>query len=331
MAIFYIGSFQVGDRVDTENPLETVWSYIERIAASDFLATRGGLTSEHALFAAVRVRQAVEFRNASSATTLVTRPLPLYYSALNLARAGIAVVSGRQPTPAHGLKHIRASELLSNAAKVVPGTFTDFLSAWKSPHLGKGQLSLEDCFAALPELADQYSLIPGRASRAIPVEVRYASRLHLEFDSAYLPADVAFDSQWRVLFPKLGDVCELGGSSSYHLIVKDSVDVGSYEAIGRFCSNHLENRLSFGTTPLWYAIHQLPDQTLLPRPAYYFAGLFILSSIVRYQPELLAAADVVHSQVAWLLGRFLAAAERFYPQLLYSWIVGTDTYFGGVA
>ena len=66
--------------VDTENPLETVWSYIERVAASDSLATRGGLTSEHALFAAVRTRQAVEFRNASGATTLVTRPLPLYYS-----------------------------------------------------------------------------------------------------------------------------------------------------------------------------------------------------------------------------------------------------------
>lgn len=331
MAIFYIGSFQVGDRVDTENPLETVWSYIERIAASDFLATRVGPTSD-ALFAAVRTRQAVEFRNASSGTTLVTRPLPLYYSALNLARAGISVVSRKQPTPAHGLKHIRASELLSNAAKVVPGTFTDFLSAWKSPHPDEGQLSLGDCFAALPELADEYSLILGQASRAIPVEVRYVmSRLHLEFDSTYLPADVAFDSQWSVLFPKLADVCERGGSSNHQLIVKASVDVASYEAIGRFCSNYLENRLSFGTTPLWYAIRQLPHQTLFPRPAYYLAGLFILSSIVRYQPELLAAADIVHSQVAWLLGRFLAAAERFYPQLLYSWIVGRDTYFGGVA
>jgi hypothetical protein len=330
MAIFYIGSFQVGERVDTENPLETVWSYIERIAASDFLATRG-LTSEDTVFASVRTRQAVEFRNASGATTLVTRPLPLYYSALNLARAGIAVVSRRQPTPAHGLKHIRASDLLSNAAKVVPGTFTDFLSAWNSPPLGQSQLSLDDCFAALPEIADQYSMISERASRAIPVEVRYGSRLHLEFNDAYLPADVNFDSQWMALFPKLAGVCELSGPSSHQLIVNESVDVASYEAIGRFCSNRLENRLSFGTTPLWYAIRQLPDQTLLPRAAYYLAGLFILSSIVRYQPELLAATNVVHSQVGWLLGRFLAAAERFYPQLLYSWIVSADTYFGAVA
>jgi hypothetical protein len=93
----------------------------------------------------------------------------------------------------------------------------------------------------------------------------------------------------------------------------------------------LENRLSFGTTSLWYAIRQGPEDNLLPRAAYYLAGLFILSSMVRYQPELLVTTEVIHSQTAWLLGRFLAAAERFFPQLMYSWMMGRETYFGGIA
>lgn len=329
MAVFYFGSFQIGDNVDTEDPLDAVWSYIERIASMDFLSSRCS-KRENALYAAVRLRQAVEFRSASRTTTLVTRPLPLYYSALNLARAGIAVVTGRQATPAHGLRHVTSSDLLSNAAKVVPGTFADFVGALGSAAQPGHQVTLDECLAALPELADQYSAIPGQIGRAVPVSVGYESDLCLTFDPAFLPSDLVFASQWHLLFPKLADVCELGEPPSNTLVVKSSIDTFSYEAIGRFCSQHLEHRLSFGRTPLWYAIRQSPGQDVLPRAAYYLVGLFILSSMVRYQPELLAATDVAQSQTAWLLGRFLAAAERFLPQLLYSWIVGRDTYFGGM-
>lgn len=329
MAVFYFGSFQLGDNVDAEDPLDAVWSYIERIASLDFLQSRCG-KKQNALYASVRIRQAVEFRSASRATTLVTRPLPLYYSALNLARAGIAVVTGTQATPAHGLRHITSSDLLSNAAKVVPGTFPDLVGAVQSSVSLGSQLTLDDCLAALPELADQYSAIPGRISRAVGLNVGYESGLCLRFDPASLPSEAVFGSQWRLLFPKLADVCELGEDPTNELVVKKSVDTTSYEAIGRFCSRHLEHRLSFGSTPLWYAIRQSSGQDVLPRAAYYLAGLFILSSVVRYQPELLAATDIVQSQTAWLLGRFLAAAERFLPQLLYSWIVGRDTYFGGM-
>lgn len=328
MAVFYVGSFQLGDTVDAEDPLDAVWSYIERIASRDFLQSRC-TKKQNAPYASVRIRQAVEFRNASRATTLVTRPLPLYYSALNLARAGVAVLTGNQATPAHGLRHITSSDLLSNAAKVVPGTFADFVSALQSSASLSTQLTLDDCLAALPELADQYSTLPARISRAVPVSVAYQSDLCLTFDPAFLPSDVAFTSQWHLLFPKLANVCELHESLGTTLVVKRSLDTASYYAIGLFCSQHLEHRLSFGTTPLWYAIRQLPGEDVLPRAAYYVVGLFILSSVVRYHPELLVATDVVQSQTAWLLGRFLAAAERFLPQLLYSWIVGQTTYFGG--
>jgi hypothetical protein len=48
---------------------------------------------------------------------------------------------------------------------------------------------------------------------------------------------------------------------------------------------------------------------------YYHVAAFILSSAVRYQPELVLDVNKPDSGVGWLLNRFLKAAERFYPQL----------------
>jgi hypothetical protein len=43
--------------------------------------------------------------------------------------------------------------------------------------------------------------------------------------------------------------------------------------------------------------------------------MFILGSIVRYQPELILPVSGSDSETGWLLRRFLSQAERFYPQL----------------
>src|SRR5436853_377796 len=192
--IFYFGSFQIGDMIDAEHPLEAVWSYVERLAALDFLERRSGPGSSSARYAAVRTRQAVELRNASHATSLVTSPLTLYYSALNLTRAGIAVVTGKEAKAAHGLRYVKAPDLLANGARFTSGTFTDLLAAWGHPRLEDGVLTLADCLAAVPELADQYAAVLGRPSRAVPVGVRYVSRLHLEFEGETIPA---FSTEWK--------------------------------------------------------------------------------------------------------------------------------------
>lgn len=328
MAIFYFGSFQIGTSIPSEDPLEAVWSYIERASTKDFLKARCSMMDSLIDYAAVRLRQAVELRRASHSTTLLTKPLPLYYSALNLTRAALAVVSNASPAPAHGLRHVQSPDLLENGATVSQGTFRDYLAACGCAEIPTTPLRLRDCLSTIPEMGEHF--IPSvETSRIVPIYVGYDGQLNLRFDTRFIDeADI--EAKWSLLFPKLAGCCRFDLESS-HLVVDRSVDTSSYEAIGRFCCDHLENRLSYGTEPLWYAIRQQPGETLLPRAAYYIAGLFTLSSIVRYQPEILEASDVSGSESAWQVSRFLHAAERFLPQLLYSWMTRTDTYFGGAA
>lgn len=328
MATFYFGSFQIGTSIPSEDPLEGVWSYVERASTKDFLKARCGSVSSLIDYAAVRLRQAVELRRASHSTTLLTRPLPLYYSSLNLVRAALAVVTKASPTPAHGLRHVNSPDLLENGATVSHGTFRDYLAACDCSDLPAKPLRFADCLAAIPELGEHF--IPSvESSRIVPIYVSYRGQLNLRFDTRFID-EAEIETKWSLLFPKLAAYCKFAPDSP-HLIVDKAVDTSSYEAIGRFCRDCLENRLSYGADPLWYAIRQPPGETLLPRAAYYIAGLFILSSIVRYQPEILAASDVSGSESAWQVGRFLYSAERFLPQLLYSWMTETETYFGGVA
>ena len=49
-------------------------------------------------------------------------------------------------------------------------------------------------------------------------------------------------------------------------------------------------------------------------------ALFILSSIVRYQAELMYQVTSTHSKWDWLLRRFMATAERSYPHLMFNCI-----------
>jgi hypothetical protein len=55
--------------------------------------------------------------------------------------------------------------------------------------------------------------------------------------------------------------------------------------------------------------------------------MFILGSLVRYQPEIILAAAGTESELGWFLGRFIRAAERFYPQLVLSWLTGAHVFF----
>lgn len=340
MAISYFGSFQDGHAVPSEDPLETTWSYINRAASTDFLYNYCKPGSSSISYAAVRLRQAVEFRNSSRATTLLTKPLLLYYSALNLFRAGIAVATGAHPTPAHGLRHVKSKDLLGHRATATNGTFRDLLSSLGSA-ASPSSLSLDDCLSMIPELGDVYSAVTGRPTRAIPVHVHYSRVLHLTFDEHFI-SRTDFLANWEIFFPKLAQLCYLpssceeddlslpGSGETCRLIVRRSVNTSSYEAIAKFCSDHLENRLFYGSEPIWYALRETPNEPLLPRAAYYFAALFILSSIVRYQPDVLSAPETLSSQPAWLIDRFLSAAERALPQLVYNWISSTQTYFGSI-
>lgn len=61
----------------------------------------------------------------------------------------------------------------------------------------------------------------------------------------------------------------------------------------------------------WYIYrkdHSIPQW---PRAAYYFAAIFILGSVARYEPELLLGQNGIHAtDTGWMLSRVLDCAER---------------------
>jgi hypothetical protein len=94
----------------------------------------------------------------------------------------------------------------------------------------------------------------------------------------------------------------------------------SLDGVASLCTQMLEINLIPSTTPTWFTVRQTNPDLVWPRAAYYFVALFILSSIVRYQPELMYQVTSTHSKWDWLLRRFMATAERFYPHLMFNWI-----------
>src|SRR5207248_10223211 len=89
LSLPHVGSFQEGHRIVTENPLEEVWSRIARLGitryvrdslASTVTATAPPPWDDWGPYATIRMRQAVEFWQASRSGSLLTRPLALYYS-----------------------------------------------------------------------------------------------------------------------------------------------------------------------------------------------------------------------------------------------------------
>jgi hypothetical protein len=110
--------------------------------------------------------------------------------------------------------------------------------------------------------------------------------------------------------------------------VKEDVDTGDYEAICKFCSEHLEVNVVPSSSPTWYLLRRSDAEATLPRPAYYLCAAFILASITRYEPEGLMSLIAEPSATAWLLDRFLKAADRFFPNLMLNWLTEEDWFFG---
>jgi YaaC-like protein len=337
--LHWIGSFQNGINEWSESPLEDVWKRIALFSYPDHLRTvftAPKLSPEAKAvvenYASTRIRQATEFREASRAGSLLTAPLPLYYSFLNLTRAFIAVEIEATPTErGHGLTFKEgASSVLESTGTVASGTFHEWLTELGVRVPLKTAITLDECLSGIVELGSDYIAVTGKLPRAIPVYVQgmHSGAVTLHFDGNRLDAE-HFRKHWRQEFPSVANTCSLEPQGCV-LKVNADVDTKTYEAVCRYCADHLEVNLIPTSRPTWHLLRQQSGHTL-PRPAYYFCALFILGSIVRYEPESLMTLTAQPSSVAWLLDRLLKTAERFYPNLMLNWAMKKPWFFGAVS
>lgn len=142
---------------------------------------------------------------------------------------------------------------------------------------------------------------------------------------------VAFNKEipdnWMDEFPSLRNKCFLEEDKK-GLVIEDQNICESHESISKYLHKILHNDLIYGSgNSAWYLIREVENHPLFPRAAYYYLAVFILGSIVRYEPELMLEVSRFNSEISWFIDRFLKKAERFFPQLKLSEQFGTTIYF----
>lgn len=324
----YTESFQRGTAFESECPLEEAWSRIAQLGSAEHLRSimdsKNPPSDEFVQYVVVRLRQAVEFREAARKSTLLTSPLPLYYSCLNLTRACIALQGGKVPSTAHGLRFCKnGADLLRGGAILQGGTFQDLLNATGTART-QLTISLSDALARIIEVHQDFAGFRGHSSLVVPVKVDafLDGPVFLHFPEALKD----FRVNWQLEFSKVASEFALEPDGNA-LRVRPEVPTGSAEAIAACLHRSLENDLCRRHRPTWYLVRETNQDLVLPRPAYYFVALFVLGMVVRYEPELLVDAAMLDSELGWLLRRVVAASERFYPQLMLGWLHSESVYF----
>ncbi|OQW37782.1 MAG: hypothetical protein A4E19_12215 [Nitrospira sp. SG-bin1] len=314
----YVGSFQRGTLISTENPQEEVWALIGRLGTPEYagslLPDRKDVNWEqHTKYASVRFRQAIELRRSSSGTTLLTKPILLYYSFLNLLRAFMALGPEIIGHRKHGLIFRPNDKFLLNAAELSEGTFTEFLTSSGIVWEVKTKISLEEALHKIPEICYEFKSPERGESDVWPATVaaKMASKtVFLHFDRALI-VEETFRTTWEQALPGIKDLYELEGEG-LTLRLKAEHQRNDYDQLCEMCEKTMLNRLVFGSAPLWYLLRHKDGEQELPRAGYYFVSLFILGSLARYQPELLHMSLPAGSEMEWFFTRFMQHAERFF-------------------
>lgn len=327
LGLSYLGSFQTGLLIRTENPLEEVWTQVSRYGTDSFLArfqpdNKTIPWQQYTDYIKVRIRQAGEFRAAARPGSLLTSPLPLYYAFLSLTRAFLALGPEIMPRPFHGLKFCGGKDLLSSRAKVTEGTFADYLDANGALATVGDELSLLDSLQMIPEMASdlQVGQLETRVC-AVRVNAQIRGPVLLRFSN--FQGD--FQKLWSAAFPSLVGVCEYHQDTVLRIALQDISE--SHKKVEEFMPKYFHSAL-LPESAYWFAVPIVDSVPLLPRAGYYFVAMFILGSIVRYQPELILPVSGSESENGWLLRRFISQAERFFPQLkLTEQNGGTAVYF----
>ena len=338
----FFGSFQTGTYIRSEHPRDEAWFWWARFASPITLRRMYSPDNpdcpweEVVEYAAARFRQAVELREATPVASVLTTPLTLYYAMLNLTRGIIAIRSESIPAKRHGLIGFESGEtILACSAKFQSGGTCSELAY----HLGMSvtdgmRISLLECIRNMPELAWDFGIFSPRGEQAtscvLPVTVigNTSGRLTLEFSTA----PPTLQAEWPNWFPGLAAEFDLDEQEP-RAIARDTEKAKSLAGVTEICNRLLWPSLlwsneGLSSRPRWWAHRRDPTCPFLPRQVYPLAAAFILSSAVRYEPEMMSDAVDRASEFGWLIRRILMICERYYPQLMTGLILKEPLYFG---
>lgn len=160
----------------------------------------------------------------------------------------------------------------------------------------------------------------------VRVEAHRSGKMFLHFREDWVGAKHISARIGRMSFPLLFPFVNWGRQNAF-LRLNRRRSQTTWRMSKLSIKNMLEINLIPSMEPTWFIIRRTNPDLTWCRPAYYFAALFVLSSVVRYQPELMFQVTSTNSKWNWFLRRFIDRAERFYPHLMFSWTMDQVYFF----
>jgi hypothetical protein len=330
IGIPYVGSFQQGHFFRSADPITLAWRKIEQFGTSDSLsriATRLGGDPSNAHVGSLRIRQALELRNSARQASALTRPLLLYYCALNLLRGILGVTKGGMGDPFHGATYVSDPSLLDCKAKIkTSGTLLEVQKKLFGQDLAGKEISLLQCLAQMPELLSDFPLLL-RGSNDIAV-VKINAIMQGAMSLRFMISDCTaqqFKDHWTEYFHWFKDLCRLDDTNEFTLIVNQNF--ADENEISVFCQKHLLTDLFIRHDPLWFDHVQRERLIMTGRIMPYVAMLFILSNVARYEPEKLDDVMRQPTDLAYVLNTAINNVDLHFPQVVLSRVSGKNVYF----
>ena len=162
---------------------------------------------------------------------------------------------------------------------------------------------------------------PSRVTRVRVRAFMEGKGLYLDLDT---PGGVPqFETKWKELFPNLQSAAEFHEGTTLRIAGPAPTSLGEVSA---FCQQWLLPDLVHRDEPIWYLVRS-DDRQNFDRAGFYIAAMFMLSNVVRYHPDGLSRLVRDGADAVGCLERFVRKAERFFPQLIYSLVIGSPAYF----
>ena len=315
----YFDSFQRGRRIRSSEPIRAAWRYVAKLGTSDRLAKVAkakGHDETIARPASIRVRQALELWESSKGTSILTRPLLLYYAMLNLSRGVMLAYLGEFGARSHGLTFRSGGTLLDCSAivgKKAEGTFPRFAKSLGANVLGGTEFTLRNLLAGIPELLPDHHLLQSGPPCIVRVRVDAVidgpMRLHFRLHQSDVDS---FKEDWASKFPWFKDICAYEKDTTLRVITTPA----DANEIAAFCKKHLVHDLRRMDEADWYDDIRRDGNLPPARVLRYLAAMFILSNVARYEPDFLEGPTTGLTDMGYALESFLDIAERFFPQLI---------------
>jgi hypothetical protein len=339
--------------ITTENPTRDACRYLRHYAHEDFMRDRlaavyPALSADRrkrkARDAALSIRQGLEYLDSAAASTLLTRPLPLFYAAENLVKALVIFMDAPADSSAfrtHGLSGDKAKRysiknlsckvasptagVWAQALRVVNGdrirvdvnldgrsVTQDMWHEHPAITLRRGTpIQLGPLLRSLPELTDDVVFADWGHSFMVHVRLyRVVQTTAPEETQLTVQLRHAYNQPTKDMILRAERHRELLGRWTQTL---DTLDVLEYQAtfprLGWWGPS-----LRLDTFGEWY--WEFRTTRVLGELILYFASLFILSDVVRYQVEQWKRLLDARPSEALLVDRFLDVAGRKLPNLV---------------